>query len=331
MLILLDAKKAFDSVDHQYIEETLLAYGFGPGFIKIFKTLYRNITARILINGFASESIRIERGVKQGNALSCALFIICNDPLLRNLNNNKTIKEVKISKKKVKNVEINFKSAAYADDISVICEKSYECIQQVFYEYERLTQRSGLELNADKTEILSLSSKEKDQINFRYNDKSFEISTVEKIKICGLFYCKDLDEEYQLNVSEKIKKLSYKIKLWTHRHLTIEGKALIVKTFGLSQIIYNMQSYGFNDAELITVERIIFRFLWSTTDNQNRIDRIKRSIMKNDCSKGGMKVTDVESLNRSLKLKQFIRAHNSNHVISKIQALISTRSGSGHH
>jgi hypothetical protein len=59
VLISLDAKKAFDSVDHQYIEETLLAYGSGPGFIKIFKTLYRNITARILINGFASESIRI--------------------------------------------------------------------------------------------------------------------------------------------------------------------------------------------------------------------------------------------------------------------------------
>ena len=36
-------------------------------------------------------------------------------------------------------------------------------------------------------------------------------------------------------------------------------KILIVKTFGLSQIIYNMQSYGFNDAELITVERIIFK------------------------------------------------------------------------
>ncbi len=71
-------------------------------------------------------------------------------------------------------------------------------------------------LNADKTEILNLNSKEKDQITFRYNDKSFEISTVEKIKIWGLFYCTDLDEEYRLNVSEKIKKLSYKIKLWTH-------------------------------------------------------------------------------------------------------------------
>jgi hypothetical protein len=92
VLILLDAKKAFDSVNHNYIEDTLKAYGFGKGFVNIFKILYKNITARILINGFQSESIRIERGVKQGDALSCAIFIICIDPLLRNLNESKDIK-----------------------------------------------------------------------------------------------------------------------------------------------------------------------------------------------------------------------------------------------
>jgi hypothetical protein len=88
-----------------------------------------------------------------------------------------------------------------------------------------------------------------------------------------------------------------------------------------------MQAYGFKNAELINTERTIFKFLWSTNENPNGIDRIKRAIMKNDYSKGGMKVTDVESLDRSLKLKQFVRAFNSNHVISKIQALLSTKSG----
>ena len=89
--------------------------------------------------------------------MSCAIFIICIDPLLRNLNNNKRIKVIKLRQKNATNEEINFKAAAYADDISVICQKSTDCIQQVFYEYERLTKRSGLELNADKTEILSLN------------------------------------------------------------------------------------------------------------------------------------------------------------------------------
>ena len=109
----------------------------------------------------------------------------------------------------------------------------------------------------------------------------------------------------------------------------MEGKTLIVKTFGLSQIIYNMQAYDFKISELINTERVIFKFLWSANENPNGIDQIKRTIMKNDYSKGGMKVADVESLDRSLKLKQFIRAHNSNHVISRIQDLLSTQSDHG--
>jgi hypothetical protein len=317
VLISLDAKKAFDSVDHKYIEETLIAYGFGDGFVKMFKTLYNDISARILINGFMSNAIKIERGVKQGDALSCAIFIICIDPLLRNLNKNEQIKQVKINQRN--GTRIKFKSAAYADDISIICMNTEQSVKQVFLEYERLTNGSGLELNADKTEILNLNEVGQEKFKVVYKGATFEITLVNSIKICGLYFCTDMNEEYQRNVRDKIDKLSNKIKLWSHRHLTMEGKTLIVKTFGLSQIIYNMQSYGFENSELNLTEKIIFKFLWSTNDNPNGIDRIKRSVMKNEYSKGGMKVTDVECLNRALKLKQFIRASTSKHPISNIQ------------
>jgi len=50
------------------------------------------------------------------------------------------------------------------------------------------------------------------------------IKAVGKIKICGLYYCSNIDDEFQLNAVEKIKKFSYKIKLWSQRHLTMEGK-----------------------------------------------------------------------------------------------------------
>jgi hypothetical protein len=281
-LISLDAKKAFDSVDHNYIKQTLMAYGFGEGYIKTFNTLYNEISARILINGFTTDSIRIERGVKQGDALSCALFILCIDPLLPNLNENKMIKEIQIKGRNGRQTNFGFKSAAYADDISIICEGRNESIEQVFKEYERLTKRSGLELNADKTEILYLKNNDVITFEVLYLECNFKIKTVEKIKICGLYYCLNMEEENKLNVKEKISKLDKKMKEWSHRHLTMEGKTLIVKTFGLSQIIYNMQSYEFNEEDLIIIERKIFQFLWSTLNNSNGIDRIKRSVMKND-------------------------------------------------
>ena len=318
-LISLDAKKAFDSVNHEYIKKTLEAYGFGDLFIRTFEVLYKNITARILVNGYTTDSIKIQRGVKQGDALSCAIFIICIDPLLRNLNKNKRIKEIRINNGK----EICFKAAAFADDISVVCANTQQCIQQVFDEYEKLTVRSGLELNADKTEILVMNSNVVRNLRFSYNGNSFEINTVKKIKICGLYYCTEKEEEHRLNVVEKINKLRDKIRIWSHRHLTMEGKILIVKTFGLSQLIYNMQSYEFMSDDLVTTERTIFKFLWSNSELQTGVDRIKRSIMKNTFSKGGMKVTDVDSLNRSLKVKQFIRAQKSEHMISKIQTYLT--------
>ena len=284
LLISLDAKKAFDSVDHEYIKETLKQYGFGEYFIRSFETLYKNITARILVNGFTTESIKIQRGVKQGDALSCAIFIICIDPLLRNLNNNRNIEGITICKK----LGLQHKAAAFADDISVMCKNNQKSVQNVFKEYEKLTKISGLELNADKTEILILNESETKQFCFEYNNIQFKINSVKRIKICGLYYATDNEDEYNLNVREKIQKLSNKIRAWSHRHLTMEGKVLIVKTFGLSQLIYNMQSYRFNQEEIIQTERIIFKFLWSNGEAQTGVDRIKRSIMKNDYSKGGM-------------------------------------------
>jgi hypothetical protein len=88
VIVSLDAKKAFNSVSHDYILRTLKAYGVGEKFQNYFKVLYNEVKVKILVNGYFSEGIRIERGVKQGDALSCSLFILSIDPLIRNLNNN---------------------------------------------------------------------------------------------------------------------------------------------------------------------------------------------------------------------------------------------------
>ena len=124
VLISLDAKKAFDSVDHGYIEKTLTRYGYGPNFIKFFRTLYSGLTARILINGHLSNVIKILRGVKQGDALSCALFIICRDTLLRNINADPDIGIIKINSK-LTNTEVKQKASAFADDVGVIFRSNH--------------------------------------------------------------------------------------------------------------------------------------------------------------------------------------------------------------
>jgi hypothetical protein len=43
------------------------------------------------------------------------------------------------------------------------------------------------------------------------------------------------------------------------RNSTLEDKILLVKTFGLSQLIYNMLCYKLKEKELINTDRLIFK------------------------------------------------------------------------
>ena len=54
--------------------------------------------------------------------------------------------------------DIGFKAGAFADDVGALCKGDSRSVQRVFTQYERLTRKSGLVLNADKTEILVLNS-----------------------------------------------------------------------------------------------------------------------------------------------------------------------------
>ena len=330
VLVSLDAKKAFDSVDHEYINKVLIKYGFGQRFRLFFKTLYSDISARILVNGYFSEKINIERGVKQGDALSCAIFILCIDPLLRNINKNDKIKPIELITKNSK-LRCIHKACGFADDISIICSDDQVSINEIFAEYQRLTNKSGLTLNADKTEILSLKQNAPEiKYKIKYNNCTIEIKNSSSIKICGIFYCNNKEEENQHNITDKIDKLKLNLKKWNSRNLTMEGRSLLVKTFGISQLIYNMQCIKFDDVSLKRTEQYIFNFIWGKKDIDDirARDRIKRSTMKNSYKNGGLNITDIYCLNNSLKLRQYIRASHSKHNISIIQRYCCEKSGS---
>jgi Reverse transcriptase (RNA-dependent DNA polymerase) len=153
IVIALDAQKAFDSVNHQYISSLLQITGL-HNFIPIFQLLYKDLRNDIIINGKIGSGYKQGNGVKQGDALSCSLFILAMEPLLRNIAKNSTITLIKSR-------TINFtwpKIIGYEDDVTIITENTNNSVKQIFHEYERLTRSSGLKLNADKNEELNITS-----------------------------------------------------------------------------------------------------------------------------------------------------------------------------
>ena len=133
ILISFDAEKAYDLVSHDYLRKLLVRYGFPQDFVHFFNTIYAENTATVQINGHLSDYLPIKRGVKQGDTLSCALFILAVDPLIRNIESNNAIPSIKIPL--LDGSDVSFKTLAYADDIAVLSNSSMS-LQNIFTEYE---------------------------------------------------------------------------------------------------------------------------------------------------------------------------------------------------
>ena len=56
ILFCADIEKAFDSVDHTFLFETLTDFDFGSDFIQYVKTFFKACESRIMNNGHSSGS-----------------------------------------------------------------------------------------------------------------------------------------------------------------------------------------------------------------------------------------------------------------------------------
>jgi hypothetical protein len=244
------------------------------------------------------------------------------------MNNNNIIRPI---------VDINnpTNAFAYADDINACAKANQESVNQIFKEYSLLTRLCGLKLNAEKTELLHckqtitksrifepkksglrnidkiLPKKPPElrgtetapnqnlvlQYIINYMDCQYNLVPKEVIKICGIVFSNDEELSYTENVLKKIQKLLEQLNKWRARGLCFLGKSLILKTFGISQIIYVAQCCIIREAEVKQINNIILNFLWTKGGMMKRVERIKRNIIYKPTSLGGFGIIEFGCLN----------------------------------
>lgn len=74
--ISLDAEKAFDRVEWNFLLSTLSHFGFGPHFSKWVKILYTEPKAAVITNRVISPFFNLSRGTRQGCSLSSLYYLL---------------------------------------------------------------------------------------------------------------------------------------------------------------------------------------------------------------------------------------------------------------
>ena len=303
MIVSLDAEKAFDSISHSYIKKIFEHIGLGQ-FNTTFDLLYNNQQVDIIVNNELSGSYKIKNGVKQGDALSCILFILGIEPLIRNIEHDPLIKEISYHDVKIPKI------LSYADDVACVTKPLQNNLDRIFAHYEKMTALSGLKLNADKTELISRGGKSSYNIN--YGGSTVTVLPSEIIKINGLHLSYDTVKANDLNLSKIYTSMENQFKLWKNMYLSILGKIIVFKTFGLSQILFIASTILIPTNVEKKLIDLIYKFIWnSNIESKKAPDRIKRNIMTTPVSMLGFGMVDYREVIRSIRIKTFMRMISS--------------------
>jgi hypothetical protein len=99
MIISLDAKKAFDIIQHPFMKRVLEGLGIQSPQVNIGKAIYSKQVVKIKLNGKKIEGIPLKSGTPQGCPLFPFLYNILLEVLARAIRQHKEIKEINIGKK----------------------------------------------------------------------------------------------------------------------------------------------------------------------------------------------------------------------------------------
>ena len=279
-VIAIDAEKAFDRIEWNFVFKTLQTMNFGNNFLRWIQILYRAPVAMVTTNGITSEPFILERGCRQGCCLSPLLFAIAIEPLASAIRNNAGIKGIKIGNQVLK-------TSLYADDLLLYVTDPKSSLPHLMDTLEDYSKSSGYKINYAKSEIMPLNVSAHNQsasINcFKWSPKG--------LRYLGIFISNDLNQIYKLNYVPLVDLLRANIHKWKDLHISLIGKVNLVKMAILPKFLFLFQSIPLKcPASLFkTIDSLISKFIWSF-----KHVRIKLSKLKAPFEKGGINLPDFK-------------------------------------
>ena len=228
LILLIDFKKAFDSLDQTFMQSCLKMLGFGADIREWIRLFFTGREAHILLGGHLTNKIHLDQGVPQGDVVSPYIFILMVELLLIKINYTKNIEGIKFAL-------LEGRSETFADDTTIYMKRTEHNLRTCVQYIEHFAKVSGLQCNIDKTVVCPIGG------NFDVNDRLCpELPTLkweDRFTILGFEIdskLEHLSNNYEL-VHAKVDKM---ISKWQCYKLTIMGRITITKSLLLSQYTY---------------------------------------------------------------------------------------------
>ena len=278
-ILLLDIQKAFDSVSHDCLLRVLRKFNFSQKFINWIQGFYSGRKSYISNYGNLTKPIDMERGIFLGCPISPYLFLLVIETMALAIRQNSNIKGIPVE-------ENELKITLLADDSTCFIDGSDNSFKSLFDTIDFFSENSGCKLNISKSEAIWIGSLKGSQI-FPFSEHGLKWNKF-TFKTLGIHFSLNISQLYDLNHKIKLKSIENTLNCWRARNLSLVGKICVIKTLLLPQLLYYFSVLCIKIPKNFfrQLNTILYKFIWNGGS-----DRVKRHLMCNDFSLGGLRMT----------------------------------------
>lgn len=279
LLVFLDMEKAYDRVDHGWLWATLQKVGVSALFINWIKSIYANSASTITVNGHASTPFSIGRGVRQGDALSCQLFLVAIHPLQATI--NAKLQGLPVSPS---NPTTTPACLQFADDtIAVVYPEEAEDFLSILDAYSKA---SNARINANKSLILPLNDADPTALPFPV------VPPGETVRHIGFpFDAKGVASADHVYPA-KIEAAKKKVALWSVQGIpSLQMRVRLFNSLVLSTFRFVAYLVPPRPQDIKEIDSLQRRFLWKN----KKVGNVKKEICALPPSEGGLGLTNCKT------------------------------------
>ncbi|GAA0184438.1 hypothetical protein LIER_31726 [Lithospermum erythrorhizon] len=184
----------FDKVSWSFLKSVLTKFGFSPAWITMIMQCIDNSWFSIMLNGELHSYFPSTKGVRQGDPLSPALFILAEEYLLRGL---QKLTEENPEIKYQTGCSVTVPCLALADDCIFFCNGSLSSVKKLMGWLHHCQQVSGQVINTEKSTYITSNKLSATRANMVVRATGFRREKMPFIYLWILILCSPLCQYMQ--------------------------------------------------------------------------------------------------------------------------------------
>ncbi|KAG7674213.1 hypothetical protein KSW81_006039 [Nannochloris sp. 'desiccata'] len=302
-----DIRKAYDTVDRQFLFEAAKTIGLGNGFVNWMKLLLTDTRSAALVDGYLSDYHKMEAGVRQGCPLAPLLYLL--------------IAQAVLSWLKSKGIGITVLSelltaGQHADDLKALLEGPEE-VPTFIVAMKIFAMATGQHMLPAKTKLLPIGKVPEVPLPEQIEG----LPVVSSAKALGLTFSA-YTGEVSVDWSEMIKKVHERVSRIVKCKLSPFGRAFAMNGYALSRILFAAQFVGLPaGTQLNYLQSMIaaavdsgtcLRLPGETGPSQRHFTHVSKELLVGHPKHGGMGLMDLPTHITSMHQKWACRLLTGN-------------------